>query len=648
MPDLIGQRLAGKYEVQDLIGQGGMGVVYRGYDTMLQRTVAIKVLPPQLTWDAAFVKRFQQEAVAAANLHHAHIVTIHDVGAQDGAYYIVMEHLEGVNLEQWLAQYGPMSPSQASHVLQQVASALDYAHDRGLIHRDIKPSNIMLAPDGRATLMDFGLVRAGEGAGLTRSSMVMGTPEYIAPEQALGQAVDRRTDIYALGVVLYRLLAGAPPFAHSTPMATIHAHAYEPPPPLRQKRPGLPLAVEAVVLKALKKRPEERYQQAGHLAREFELAAAGKAPASMKATPAPKAEVAAEWPMATPPPGKTRLMSPGQGMSAAAGPPLASRGRGSLSAPLLAGIAALLAIVVGGAAWALTRNGDGGASPTAIAADSLPSTATLKPLVVVAASDTPTGAPATATDMVASSITATSTRAAELEGPATATKLPTATLAPAATSMPTARPTATATVTSAPPTPALAHATNTPVRPTSTSVPSTPTPAPEKLAAPDLQGPEDGWGEPQDTVTLTWSPVTGAASYRIETRSDRPGQQEWRPWTVGDATQLTIRYDGHPDYFHTPGTVYTWRVLALNANGLAGDPSPERRFVFQRASTAPPPTDTPAPPPTDTPAPPVSGTAMQQSVPLTSTAASTVGALCAIGLAGLVLLGSWPDGRESN
>ena len=239
MDDFIGKRL-GKYEIESEIGRGGMAVVYRGYDPALQRTVAIKVLPQAFTFDRDFVQRFHREAVMAANLRHPNIVTIHDVGEQDGIHYIVMEYLEGVTLDVWLSQRGAMSPAQAEPIVAQIAAALDFAHSRGVIHRDIKPSNIMISPSGHVTIMDFGLVRAGEGSELTRTGMVVGTPEYMAPEQALGNAVDARSDIYSFGVVIYRMLSGQTPFSGSTPYAITYAHVNEPPPPLRQIRRDLP------------------------------------------------------------------------------------------------------------------------------------------------------------------------------------------------------------------------------------------------------------------------------------------------------------------------------------------------------------------------------------------------------------------------
>ena len=286
-PPLIGVTLADKYEIQAEIGRGGMGIVYRGYDVMLHRAVAVKVLPLEYTYDGQFVDRFRQEAITAAGLHHSAIVTIYDVGQQGPWHYIVMQHLDGQTLEQWLLNHGSMALPVTAQVVRQVADALDYAHHAGIVHRDIKPSNIMFGPDGHVTLMDFGLVRAIEGSKLTLSGAVVGTPEYMAPEQALGNPVDGRTDIYSLGVVIFRMLTGRMPFVRPTPMAIAYAHAHDPPPPLRALRPDLPRSIEAVVLKALAKRPDERYQSGAQLAADFDLAARGKMPPGLKGANTP-------------------------------------------------------------------------------------------------------------------------------------------------------------------------------------------------------------------------------------------------------------------------------------------------------------------------------------------------------------------------
>ncbi|MCB0199120.1 MAG: protein kinase [Anaerolineae bacterium] len=280
--ELTGKRLAGKYEIQSELGRGGMGVVYRGYDHELRRTVAVKVLSTQLASFPDFVQRFRHEAVAAANLHHANIVTIYDVGrdrsesGQPDIHFLVMQCIEGETLDQWMRrQRRAMSLSETDQIVHQVAAALQFAHDRGMVHRDVKPSNIMLSSNQHVTLMDFGLVRAAEMSTVTQTGTVLGTPLYMAPEQITGAQIDRRADIYSLGVVVYELLAGEAPFMRTTPLAVAHAHVYDPPPPLRKKRPDVSPVVESVVLKALVKEPSGRYPDAHSMAMEFSRAATG-------------------------------------------------------------------------------------------------------------------------------------------------------------------------------------------------------------------------------------------------------------------------------------------------------------------------------------------------------------------------------------
>jgi serine/threonine-protein kinase len=285
--DLIGRRL-GNYDIVEEIGRGGMAVVYRAYQRSLNRHVAIKVLAPQLSFDQQFVERFQREARAAAKLQHPNIVVIHDVAHQQGVYFIVMELLEGRTLKQLIEEKGSLSPERATRIVEQMASALDYAHLQGFVHRDVKPANIFVGKDDRATLTDFGIAKAAfETQHLTRTGMLIGTPEYMSPEQAEGGKVDYRTDLYALGVVLYQMLAGRVPFQSTTPHATLHAVIYEPPPSLRQIRPNLSPAVESVVLKAIEKQPAQRYQGGSEMVAALEAALAGQ-PHRVVAAPVPQ------------------------------------------------------------------------------------------------------------------------------------------------------------------------------------------------------------------------------------------------------------------------------------------------------------------------------------------------------------------------
>ena len=259
---LVGAQL-GKYQVRAEIGHGGMGKVYKAYDPTLERYVALKVLAPHLTWEEEFVERFLREARAAAKLKHPNIVTIYDVGRTGGWYYFTMDFVEGNTLAQLIRDRGPMSVEDALRILRPLAGALDYAHEHGLVHRDVKPSNVVVSDEGLVTLMDFGIARASQATRLTRSGAVMGTPEYMAPEQATGAEVDRYTDQYALGVVAYEMLAGKAPFeAESTP-TLLYRIVHEAPPPLRATRPDVPPAVSGALSRALSKDKEKRFANCG-------------------------------------------------------------------------------------------------------------------------------------------------------------------------------------------------------------------------------------------------------------------------------------------------------------------------------------------------------------------------------------------------
>ena len=285
--DLIGRKL-GNYEIVEELGRGGMAVVYRAYQPSLNRHVAIKVLAPQLSFDQQFVERFQREARAAAKLRHPNIVVIHDVARQQEIYYIVMEMLEGLTLKQLIEDKGSLSPERATRIVEQVASALDYAHEQGFVHRDIKPANIFVGQNDHTTLTDFGIAKAAsETQHLTRTGMLIGTPDYMSPEQAEGGTVDYRTDLYALGIVLYQMLAGRAPFQSTTPHATLHAVIYEPPPPLRQLRPDLSPAIESVVMRSISKQPAQRFRSGSEMVAALKASMAGRKVVAVQAPPQP-------------------------------------------------------------------------------------------------------------------------------------------------------------------------------------------------------------------------------------------------------------------------------------------------------------------------------------------------------------------------
>lgn len=267
---MIGRNL-GQYQIISEIGHGGMATVYKAYQPLMNRYVAVKVLAPHLSHDREFVERFVREATAAGRLRHPNIVTIYEVQQQAGIYYIVMEYVEGQSLAEIIRREGPLSPERTVRIAAQVASALDYAHSQGLVHRDVKPGNILVGPGDHVTLTDFGIARAIAVAGTTRPGVVWGTPAYMAPEQVLGEPVGPQADVYALGMVCYEMLTGRTPFQGETP-AVLHAQVYKPPPDPTKFHPGLPERVCVVLEEALAKKPQQRYPSAGALAQALAMA----------------------------------------------------------------------------------------------------------------------------------------------------------------------------------------------------------------------------------------------------------------------------------------------------------------------------------------------------------------------------------------
>jgi eukaryotic-like serine/threonine-protein kinase len=256
--------LVDRYELGPVLGQGGMARVYRGLDRQLRRQVAIKVLAPPFDRDREFVERFQREARAAAGLSHPNIVAVFDSGSDDGTHFIVTELVEGETLADRLGRDGSMPQAEAVAVAVDIARALAAAHERGLIHRDIKPGNVMLPPDGRVKVVDFGIARAAGSDTLTNTGVVLGSTAYLSPEQASGQPVDERADLYALGCVLYEMLTGRVPFSADTPIATMYRHVNEDPPPPSTFAP-IPSELEDIVMRALEKDPKRRFASASEL-----------------------------------------------------------------------------------------------------------------------------------------------------------------------------------------------------------------------------------------------------------------------------------------------------------------------------------------------------------------------------------------------
>jgi len=256
---VVGEKIAGRYEVEELVGHGGMSSVYKAHDALLERHVALKILHEQYTSDGDFVERFKREARSVAQLQHPNIVTVIDRGEENQRQYIVFEYIEGENLKEHVVRKGRLEVREALEVAIEVAHGLAFAHQHGIVHRDVKPQNVLMNGDGHVKVTDFGIARRIEVDGMTQTGTGLGTSNYIAPEQATGQRVDAHSDVYALGAVLYELLAGDVPFPGESFVAVAMKHVHEPPPNLLEVRRDVPPRVAAAVDRALAKVPQERF-----------------------------------------------------------------------------------------------------------------------------------------------------------------------------------------------------------------------------------------------------------------------------------------------------------------------------------------------------------------------------------------------------
>jgi serine/threonine-protein kinase len=270
---MIGERIGDRYEVEDLVGTGGMSSVYRARDTVLERLVALKILHQHFTSDPEYVERFRREARAIARLNHPNIVTVIDRGELDNHQFIVFEHIPGENLKDFVRRRGPLPVHDALVLTKQIAAGLAFAHEHGVVHRDVKPQNVLLDESGTAKVTDFGIARSIEpGDGLTETGTLLGTSEYISPEQAGGRRVDARSDQYSLGVVLYELLTGETPYSGDNFMAVAMKHMHDPVPSVRDRRPDVPASVDAIVSRAMAKRPEDRFPSTREMVAALEAA----------------------------------------------------------------------------------------------------------------------------------------------------------------------------------------------------------------------------------------------------------------------------------------------------------------------------------------------------------------------------------------
>lgn len=463
MEDLTGKQL-GQYQIVAPLGEGGMAAVYRAYQPSMERYVALKILPRALAGDPNFVARFRREARTIAQLQHPNILPVYDFNEFDGYTFIVMPLVKGGSLAE-LMRRKRLPLARSVSIVSQIGAALDYAHSHGILHRDIKPGNVLLDEQGTCLLSDFGLAKIVEGnTQFTATGAVLGTPDYMSPEQGRGAAIDARSDIYALGIILFELVTGRVPFRAETPIGVIVKHIQDPLPLPRSLNPTLPEPIEAVILKALAKNPEDRYATAGAMVdalRQAALAVSAGATAQFTASPPTLTTGAVN-----------------------------SRARASTGRWLALAALSLLIVAGGAVTMLLRQSGAGFAPPVTVqpapygvalpgagvdetATASVTPTASATPSATGTATPTPTQT-STPTPIPTPTASSTPTPTEAATATATAPASPTATLAPTATARPTSTPTRAPTRT---PTPTRTNTPTPTAIPTATATP-TATPCP--------------------------------------------------------------------------------------------------------------------------------------------------------------------------
>lgn len=366
-------RLADRYDVQEPVGEGASAITYRGWDDRLERVVAIKILRADMARDESFVRRFRQEARAAASVSHGNVVDVYDFGKQDDALYIVMQYVDGEDLKHLIQREAPIPPQRVRSIIGQVLDGLRAIHAAGIVHRDVKPQNVLIGRDGIARLTDFGVAHVHEDSGLTTAGTTVGTAAYMAPEQAQGGPVTEATDLYAVGVMLYEMLTGYLPFNGPTAMATMLEHIQREPVPPSQRLPGrgITVAMDSVVMQALAKDPTRRFNSARAMKQAIGSAFSGRGAGSDQATVVVRTTGAPErqrrpserrlGPAPYMPPDATAAAYEDRGPIRDEGAGVSSAVRGLLTVILIA--------LLAGAAWLMYDNlqgGDpgGGVAPT--------------------------------------------------------------------------------------------------------------------------------------------------------------------------------------------------------------------------------------------------------------------------------------------